>query len=332
VLSPYVRFGELSVRVICARAEQVSGTVPTEAVRADGSKVVVRKELKATFMRRFMWRDLAYWSLWRFPTLPNLSLRVQYEDERWAGSAAQLRAWQRGRTGVPLVDAAMRQLWRVGWMPNYLRHVCAQYLIEYCDLSWKHGFEWFDYTLIDSDVAINAYMWQNGGHSGLDQWNFVMHPVHAAKSCDPEGAYVQAWVPELRGVPKEFVHCPWEAPMRVKTLPGLQAYPARSVKDFDEARERHTRHVLEVRESTRATAPHLLDEKSGMEVLDLGKGAGSVRLITRVDFRNDIADPKTVYYQTADEARDPRKRPLHGHQNAVMQACMEDYWRNQDAL
>jgi deoxyribodipyrimidine photolyase len=91
VLSPYVRFGELSVRVICDRADQVAGTVPTEAVRADGSKVVVRKELKATFMRRFMWRDLAYWSLWRFPTLPSLSLRVQYEEERWAGTASQLR-------------------------------------------------------------------------------------------------------------------------------------------------------------------------------------------------------------------------------------------------
>ena len=114
----YVRFGELSVRVASARADRVLGTTPTEAVRADGTKITVRKELKATFLRRFMWRDLAYWSLWRFPQAPGLSLRVQYEEERWAGTPRQLRAWQRGRTGVPLVDAAMRQLWRLGWRPT----------------------------------------------------------------------------------------------------------------------------------------------------------------------------------------------------------------------
>jgi len=70
-----------------------------------------------------------------------------------------LHRWQHGRTGFPLIDAAMRQLWKVGWMPNYLRHVTAQFLIEYLDVSWKQGLQWFDYTLVDSDVAINAMMW-----------------------------------------------------------------------------------------------------------------------------------------------------------------------------
>ncbi|CAE7216268.1 CRY2, partial [Symbiodinium pilosum] len=91
----------------------------------------------------------------------------------------------------------MRQLWAVGWMPNYLRHVVAQTLIEYLDLSWKHGLEWFDWTLVDIDVAINSFMWQNGGHSGPDHWEFVLHPVNAAKSCDPEGHYVRRWLPFL---------------------------------------------------------------------------------------------------------------------------------------
>jgi hypothetical protein len=108
----------------------------------------------------------------------------------------------------------MRALWKIGWMPNYNRHITAQFLMEYLDLSWKEGFKWFDYTLIDTDVAINSHMWQNGGQSGLDPWNFVMHPIYAAKKCDPLGDYVRVWVPELRNLPKEYIHCPWEAPVK----------------------------------------------------------------------------------------------------------------------
>ena len=82
-----------------------------------------------------------------------------------------------GNTGYPLVDAAMRQLWAIGWMNNYMRHVVASFLISYLRISWVEGYKWFQDTLLDADIAINAMMWQNGGMSGLDQWNFVMHPV-----------------------------------------------------------------------------------------------------------------------------------------------------------
>lgn len=88
-----------------------------------------------------MWRDLAYWFLWEFPSLPHTSLRLQYEEQAWNGTDVELKKWQKGVTGFPLVDAAMRQLWHVGWMPNYVRHVVAQMLIEYLDISWKHGLE-----------------------------------------------------------------------------------------------------------------------------------------------------------------------------------------------
>ena len=75
----------------------------------------------------------------------------------------------------------MAQLWQAGWIPNYMRHIVAQFLVEYLRLDWRHGERWFHDTLVDADLAINAYMWQNGGHTGCDQWNFVMHPVFAAK-------------------------------------------------------------------------------------------------------------------------------------------------------
>ena len=144
IISPYVRFGQLSPRFIVHLAKQKYG-----------------HRVSQTFLRRLIWRDLAYWSLWKFPDLPTVSFRLQYEQQKWNPdpNGTLLQAWQQGRTGYPLVDAAMRQLWSVGWMPNYMRHIVAGFLIEYLNLHWIHGERWFHKTLVDADVAINAYMW-----------------------------------------------------------------------------------------------------------------------------------------------------------------------------
>ena len=228
-----------------------------------------------------MWRDLAYWSLWRFPRLPDEPLRRQYAHQWWslpwdpetrgdsvaraigvtrrrwdaripAADDARLRAWQRGETGYPLVDAAMRELWITGYIPNYMRHVVAGFLIEFLGVDWRHGQLWFHDTLVDADVAIQAFMWQNGGHSGMDQWNFVMHPVYAAKTADPEGDYVRRWLPELGRVypSREHVHCPWEAPATALARANVslgRTYPRRIVVDLDAAQKRSLDAVLDVR-------------------------------------------------------------------------------------
>jgi len=121
--------------------------------------------------------------LWRFPSLPTKSFRPHYDSQRWTPDpdGKLLQAWQQGQTGYPLVDAAMVQLWKVGWMPNYMRHVTAGFLVEFLGLDWRAGERWYHDTLIDADVAINAYMWQNGGHSGPDQCKFTGNPPVA---CD----------------------------------------------------------------------------------------------------------------------------------------------------
>jgi deoxyribodipyrimidine photolyase len=157
-ISPYMRFGELSPREVYAAASALHG-----------------RERSHTFLRRLSWRDLTYWMLWRFPTLPLKGFRPHYDAQRWTPDpdGKLLKAWQQGRTGYPLVDAAMTQLWKTGWMPNYMRHVTAGFLVEFLGLDWRAGERWYHDTLVDADVAINAYMWQNGGHSGPDQWNFV---------------------------------------------------------------------------------------------------------------------------------------------------------------
>ena len=230
-----MRHGELSPRTVYHAAKEIQA----------GSRRA-RARSAAVFLRRLAWRDLAYWSLWRFPHLCDEPLRPQYASQWWAlpwdpngrgdsvpkavavssvrwdrsrktvvSNDASLRAWQFGKTGYPLVDAAMRELWVTGYMPNYTRHVVAGFLIEYLNVDWRHGQLWFHDTLVDADVAIQVqtvslpypntqlppnyhpitdqsshspspphqgFMWQNGGHSGMDQWNFVMHPVFAAKS------------------------------------------------------------------------------------------------------------------------------------------------------
>ena len=217
-----------------------------------------------------------------------------------------------------------------------MRHVVASFLVEYLNLSWVHGEKWFDKTLVDSDVAINAYMWQNGGHSGMDQWNFVMHPVNASKTCDPEGAYVRQWVPELRNLSNSFVHCPWEATTGVLAAHRIMfdaTYPSRIVVNLEQARRRSHEAVMEVRRSKEGQE---CIAKSGHEIIRLpprrsgggGGGGGEGRtavLITRVDFR----EGKISTRQTPDERLDGRRRaPNEGQLFAgIMKSEVEQYNR-----
>eukprot|EP00930_Biecheleria_cincta_P025358 TRINITY_DN18066_c0_g2_i1.p1 TRINITY_DN18066_c0_g2~~TRINITY_DN18066_c0_g2_i1.p1 ORF type:complete len:225 (+),score=31.02 TRINITY_DN18066_c0_g2_i1:629-1303(+) len=200
----------------------------------------------------------------------------------------------------------MRQLWKVGWMCNHLRHVTAQFLIEHLDLSWKDGFAWYDYTLVDTDVAINAMMWQMGGHSGIGSWNFVMHPVFAGKKVDPEGTYVRQWVPELAGLPVEYIHTPWEAPLHAQ-LSGNSfvndIYWQRVIQDLVAARLAHQRNVITLRK----LFPQLVRE-DGNEIVVLETGE-----VLFVSVRDDIRandTNKITLMMTADDPRSNQRRKL----------------------
>ena len=334
-ISPYMRFGELSPREVYHAAKAASGG-------ASGQRSASRSA--AVFLRRLAWRDLAYWSLWRFPRLADDPLRPQYEHQWWAvpwdprpspsgrgdstvaalsvtrrrwdsfmtaSDDPKLRAWQRGETGYPLVDAAMRELWVTGYIPNYMRHVVAGFLIEFLSIDWRHGELWFHDTLVDADVAIQGFMWQNGGHSGMDQWNFVMHPVFAAKSADPEGEYVRRWCPELAKLPREYIHCPWEAPATMLARAGVafgRDYPRRIVVNLDEARRISLKAVLDVRRGP--GAKYILPD--GNEALPLPEPGRVARCITRVDYRAMSEEPLTKQTAAApwDISRRARRDPL----------------------
>lgn len=289
MLSPYLRFGDLSPRYVDWRVCQV-----------------LPQEMRHLFLKRVVWRDKAYSQLYRCPDSHSVSIRPHYEHETWSGTRLQLRRWQRGETGFPLVDAAMRQLWKVGWMCNHLRHVTAQFLIEHLDLSWKDGFAWYDYTLVDTDVAINAMMWQMGGHSGIGSWNFVMHPIYAGKKVDPEGHFVRRWLPELRHLPTEYIHCPWEAPAGTRISAQVLvngAYWQRVIEDLISARLQHQRNVIAVRKRF----PEYVD-KDGNEVIRLKNGQ-----VLHLDVRDDIREndeENITLMMTADDPRSAIRRNL----------------------
>nr|BDH80343.1 cryptochrome-6 [Xenopus tropicalis] len=248
-ISPYLHFGQISPRTVLHEAYFTKKNVPK-------------------FLRKLAWRDLAYWLLILFPDMPSEPVRPAYKSQRWSSDLNHLRAWQKGLTGYPLVDAAMRELWLTGWMCNYSRHVVASFLVAYLHIHWVHGYRWFQDTLLDADVAINAMMWQNGGMSGLDHWNFVMHPVDSALTCDPYGSYVRKWCPELAGLPDEYIHKPWKcAPSQLRRAGVIlgRNYPHRIVLDLEERREQSLKDVVEVRKK------HLeyLDEVSGCDMVQI---------------------------------------------------------------
>jgi deoxyribodipyrimidine photo-lyase len=163
--------------------------------------------------------------LWHHPTLPEDALRPEFRGFPWRRDAAGLRAWQRGRTGVPIVDAGMRQLWSIGWMHNRVRMITASFLIKHLLVSWQEGDAWFWDTLVDGDLASNSANWQWVAGCGADPSPFfrIFNPVLQGKKFDRDGDYVRRWVPELASLDTKFIHDPWAAPPQA-----LRAHLSRS--------------------------------------------------------------------------------------------------------
>jgi deoxyribodipyrimidine photo-lyase len=195
-LSPHLKFGELSPYQVWHRVR-----------RAEAGGVVKEK-----FLTELGWREFDYDLLATHEHLDTENVRRGFDRFPWADpDDARIRAWQRGRTGIPLVDAGMRQLWHTGWMHNRVRMVTASFLIKNLRLDWRIGEQWFWDTLVDADPANNAAQWQWVAGSGADAAPFfrVFNPVTQAMKFDPDGEYIRRWVPELRGRSGKALHEPW---------------------------------------------------------------------------------------------------------------------------
>jgi deoxyribodipyrimidine photo-lyase len=231
-LSPHLHFGEIS-------PHQLWHAVKT---RATHDAIPANEWRMNPFITEIGWREFAHHLLFHFPTTPTAPLRAQFERFPWIRNAAHLRAWQRGRTGVPMIDAGMRQLWSTGWMHNRVRMIVASFLVKNLLLPWQDGARWFWDTLVDADLASNTLGWQWAAGCGADAAPYfrVFNPVSQGSKFDPEGHYVRAWIPELARVPTEYLHAPWQAPTEVLAGAGVRIghdYPA-PIVDLKETRER----------------------------------------------------------------------------------------------
>lgn len=196
-LSPHLHWGEISPRQIW------------HAARTHG-----HSEGGETFLKELGWREFCAQLLFHNHDLPSKPLDECFVDFPWRRSDKDFHAWTRGQTGIPIVDAGMRQLWRTGWMHNRVRMIVASLLIKHLGIHWKRGEEWFWDCLVDADLASNSANWQWVAGCGADAAPFfrIFNPVLQGEKFDPKGDYVRRFVPELKDVPDKFIHRPWDAP------------------------------------------------------------------------------------------------------------------------
>ena len=165
------------------------------------------------FIRQVIWRDFAYHNMFYFNELADQPLRKEFNHFPWVDDAAALKRWQRGRTGFPIVDSGMRELWATGYMHNRVRMIVGSFLTKDLRIDWRQGAAWFWDTLLDADLANNSMGWQWVAGSGIDAAPYfrVFNPTTQAAKFDPVGRYIRKWVPELRGVPTDQLFEPHKA-------------------------------------------------------------------------------------------------------------------------
>jgi deoxyribodipyrimidine photo-lyase len=196
----------------------------------------------AAFARELVWREFSHHLLYHQPDLPDAPMQPAFAGFPWRDDPDGLAAWQQGRTGYPLVDAGMRQLWATGWMHNRARMVAASFLVKHLLIPWQAGAAWFWDTLVDADLANNSVSWQWVAGCGADAAPYfrIFNPVAQSRKFDPAGGYIRAHVPELAALPDKHIHAPWEAPADTLAAAGVrlgETYPA-PIVDHGLARRR----------------------------------------------------------------------------------------------
>ena len=199
-LSPHLHFGELSPNQIWYAIKGRFGDSEDKSIE--------------TFLSELAWREFSYYLLYHFPTLPVNNFNPRFDKFPWRNDENALKAWQTGKTGIPIVDAGMRELWQTGYMHNRVRMIVASFLVKNLLINWRDGERWFWDCLVDADLASNSASWQWVAGSGADAAPYfrIFNPLLQGEKFDKNGIYVRKYCPELTKLPDKYIHKPWDAP------------------------------------------------------------------------------------------------------------------------
>jgi deoxyribodipyrimidine photo-lyase len=242
-LSPYLRFGEISIRKIWHSAEAAVHSGRTSASAED----------LRVFESELGWREFSYHLLYHQPDISTINVQRSFDAFEWLDDPSMLKAWKRGKTGYPLVDAGMRELWQTGFMHNRVRMVVASFLIKHLRINWRIGEAWFWDTLLDADPANNPASWQWVAGSGADAAPYyrIFNPMLQSEKFDPDGIYIRKFVPELSKLPNALIHSPWLAKPAELAFAGVRlgdTYPY-PIVNHDEARNTALKSYKALKES-----------------------------------------------------------------------------------
>lgn len=206
-LSPYLHFGEISPNQVWYKVRSLYDDKNTDH-----------------FCSELGWREFSYSQLYHHPNLPTKNLQNKFDHFPWTNNLVHLKAWQKGQTGIPMVDAGMRELWQTGYMHNRVRMVVGSFLVKNLRIHWHYGERWFWDCLVDADLANNSASWQWIAGCGADAAPYfrIFNPITQGQKFDPDGQYTKKYLPELAYLPNKFLFNPWEAPECVLHKAGVQ--------------------------------------------------------------------------------------------------------------
>ena len=201
-LSPYLHWGQISPNSIWYEVNSLKN------LKHDDLEV---------FKSELGWREFAYYLLYHFPYLQRKNLKSNFDNFKWLDDPSNFKKWSRGFTGIPIVDAGMRELWQTGYMHNRPRMIVSSFLVKNLLIHWKRGEEWFWDCLFDADAASNSASWQWVAGTGTDSTPYfrIFNPVTQGQKFDPTGEYTRKYVPELKNLPTRFLFSPWECPNEI---------------------------------------------------------------------------------------------------------------------